>query len=109
MDAARKYAVEHFQRLGYRVLDQDRQTRFGSIPLVAYDGSILVFAGIVPADQHPTSTAPRVRSNLRRRAGAWLNDTPARPIGATLRFDALQVRVDDTGALLSIEHHEGAF
>lgn len=109
MDPSRKYAVEHFERLGYRVLDQDRQTRFGSVHLVAYDGSVLVLVEILPAEQDPTAGQLKARTNLCRRAVAWLNDTPARPIGATLRFDALQVHVDPNGALLAIEHREGAF
>ncbi|RKQ90532.1 Holliday junction resolvase-like predicted endonuclease [Solirubrobacter pauli] len=109
MDASSTYAAEHFQRLGFRILDHDRQTRFGLLSLVAYDGSVLVFAQLTTGEVDRTEPSLRERTLMRRRAAVWITDTPASPIGADLRFDAIHVRLDEGGALRTLDHSEGAF
>ena len=42
-------------------------------------------------------------------AAAWLNDVRDRPWAAELRFDAVGVRFDARGELVSLDHLEAAF
>jgi putative endonuclease len=42
-------------------------------------------------------------------ATAWLNEVRDRPWAADLRFDAIGVTLDSRGALVRLDHLEGAF
>lgn len=109
MSAELQHAAEHLQRLGYQLLGHDQRTRFGSIDLIAYDGSTIVFATVTRTTDTAAADDAKARAAIRRRAVAWLQHTQECPRGAALRFDHLLVRVDSSGALLAIEHGEGAF
>ena len=73
-------AAEHFARRGCRLLARNHQTRFGELDLVVADGETLVFCEV------KTGRAGRIepwdnlhdakRSQVRRMASAWLNETP---------------------------------
>src|SRR5207248_9799138 len=52
---------------------------------------------------------PRKRHRVRNMAHSWLNERAQRPYADVLRFDAIGVTLDRAGALVSIEHLEGAF
>ena len=51
----------------------------------------------------------RKRAQVRRMATAYLNREPQRPRGSSLRFDAIGVVLRADGALVGLEHLEGAF
>jgi len=106
-------AAEHFERLGYEVLARNYRTRLGEIDLVAVEGDTLVFAEV------KTCRAGRgrpwdnlhggKRAQVRRLSSIWLNDQTERPYCRDLRFDAVGIVVDGAGALVSLDHLEGAF
>lgn len=117
-------AAAHFQRLGFSVLARNVRTRHGEIDLIVFDGRTLVFAEVKTRqarrrdEQGPAarlepliSLRPRQRMRLRSLAVAWLS-TPAtgqRPSARTLRFDAVGVVLDSQGALVRLDHLEGAW
>lgn len=109
-------AAEHFERLGYRVLSRNHRTRFGELDLVLADpeGATIVFcevktrrlgSGGTPFDNLHEAK----RRQVRRMAAAWVNAVRDRPFGAELRFDAVGVTLDHEGALVRLDHLEGAF
>jgi putative endonuclease len=117
-----RLAAAHLQQLGYTVIARNLRTRHGEIDLIAFDGATLVFAevkarrvgarqGSLRADQDPlTALRPRQRARLRRLGAAWLREQRhARPMAETIRFDAIGVVVDPSGAPLRVDHVEGAW
>jgi len=106
-------AAEHFARLGYRVLAQNHQTRYGELDLVLSDGATLVFCEVKTrrlgsgAPWDSLHAAKQVQ--VRRMAAAWLTDPTDRPWHDNLRFDAVGVLVDRRGELVRLDHIEGAF
>jgi putative endonuclease len=112
-------AAAHFRRLGFSTVARDVHTRCGEIDLIASDGSTLVFAHVrtCRAPGGPARAGRRApipfgrpqRARLRDLALAWLADASAStPTARTIRFDAVGVILDDTYALVRLEHHEGA-
>jgi putative endonuclease len=115
-------AAAHLQRLGFRVLARNARTRRGEIDVIAFDGRTLVFVevktrrvraagGSISPPQEPLSgLTARQQTRLRALAAAWLSDhRRERPSARTIRFDAVGVLVDHTGALRRLEHLEGAW
>jgi putative endonuclease len=108
-----RLAAEHFARLGYRVLAQNHQTRWGELDLVLSDGETLVFCEVktrrrgsgAPWD----SLHPAKQAQVRRMAAAWLTDPTDRHWHDDLRFDAVGVLVDERDELVRLDHLEGAF
>ena len=106
-------AAQHLERLGFEIVARNFRTRHGELDLVAFDGVVLVFAEV--KTRRRGSGSPwdslhlRKRAQVRRIASAYLNSAPERPRGRTLRFDAIGVVLDATGALFALEHLEGAF
>ena len=108
-----KFAVEHFERLGFEVLARNHRTRFGELDLVAFDGETLVFVEVKTrrsgARDPWESLHDRKRSKVRRMALAWLMESTDRPYGAELRFDGIAILLDTDGALVGLDHLEAAF
>jgi len=119
-----RLALEHLQRLGYRLLEANHRTRWGELDLIVYDDRSLVFVevktrripggdadrGTLPSCGTPLEAiGPDKRRRVRRMARMWLAQAGPRPRGRALRFDAVGVTMDRTGRLLSLEHVEGAF
>ena len=108
-------AAEHFCRLGYRVLARNHRTRFGELDLVLADdaGSTIVFCEVksrrLGSGDPFDNLAECKRKQVRRMAAAWLAVPQDRPFGAHLRFDAVGVTIDGRGALVRLDHLEGAF
>jgi putative endonuclease len=119
-------AAEHLERLGLRVLARNVRTRHGEIDLIASNGHSLVFAEVKTRQLRRRAPAPalaqdplaslraRQRLRLRRLAVAWLaaqrsGGSGAAPFAHTIRFDAIGVLLDDEGALLRLDHLEGAW
>ena len=106
-------AADHFARLGCTLLARNHHTRFGELDLVVADGDTLIFCEV------KTRRAGRgdpwdnlhdaKRSQVRRMASVWLNEVRERPFFSAIRFDAVGVLVDQQGALVRLDHLEGAF
>jgi len=106
-------AAEHFERLGWRIVARNHQTRFGELDLIAADGDVLVFCEVKTrrgrAGTAWDSLHEPKRAQVRRMAQAWLHDVTRRPRFAEIRFDAIGVLIDVRGRLVRLDHLEGAF
>ena len=105
-----RLALEHYERLGFHLLDRNHRTAAGEIDLVVCDGRTTVFAevktrGAGGLDPLLAITALK-RRRMRRLAAAWLLSHPARPRTPALRIDAVAVVVDARGMLVSLEQVE---
>jgi putative endonuclease len=114
-----KLAIEHLNAHGFRLLANNYRTQRGEIDLIAYDGNTLIF---VQVKTHQIGTSGgRVKENplaylsanqmarYRWVAEAWLNDQRYVPPQAqSIRFDAIGVLVDRSGAVVKLEHVEGS-
>lgn len=116
------FAIGHFRRLGFVIVERNVQTRHGEIDLIAFDGRRLVFVevksrrasnrrrGLCPEEQPLAWLKFSQRSRLKRLACAWLyENTAARPKAHTIRFDAVGVILDGADRLLRLDHIEGAW
>jgi putative endonuclease len=105
-------AADHFERLGWAIVERNFQSLFGEIDLVAVDGDTLVFAEVktcrLGRGRPWDSLHERKRAQVRRIAGVWFNER-RRPFHEHIRFDAIGVLVDDRDALVRLDHIEGAF
>lgn len=109
-----RLALEHLERLGYRLVAANHRTRFGELDLIVRDDATLVFVEVktrrgARPDRHWERLDGRKRGQVRRMAAAWLAETPDRPWVDDLRFDAIGITVDARGAIVALEHLEGAF
>lgn len=109
-----RLALEHLERLGYRLVAANHRTRFGELDLIVRDATTLVFVEVKTRrserpDRHWDRLDARKRAQVRRMAAAWLADAPRRPHADDLRFDAIGITIDPRGAILALEHLEGAF
>jgi len=107
-------ALEHLERLGYALVEQNHRTRFGELDLIVCDDRALVFVEVKARrsnrpGRHWENLHPAKRTQVRRMAAAYLAETPGRPSRAALRFDAIGVTIDTEGRLMELEHLEGAF
>jgi putative endonuclease len=113
--AGERLAAEHLQRRGYRILERNYRTRWGELDIVAFDGRELVFCEVKTRRASAgrawplESVHPHKRRQVRRMAASWLRDRPGHPYARALRFDAIGIRLDGAGRLVSLEHLEGAF
>ena len=55
------------------------------------------------------SLHPAKQAQVRKMASAYLSDVRERPSRRDLRFDAIGIVLDRSGALLRLDHLEGAF
>lgn len=108
-------ALEHLERLGYRLITRNHRTRFGEIDLIVCDDTTIVFVEVktrrieASAGTALESVPPRKRRQVRRMAAAWLVDSDDRPHADDLRFDVVALTVDQVGRLLRLDHLEAAF
>jgi putative endonuclease len=108
-------AAEHFCRLGYRVLARNHRTRWGELDLVLADGEdeTIVFCEVksrrLGSGDWRENLHGAKQHQVRTMAAAWLAAVTDRPFGAELRFDAVGVTLDERGALVRLDHVEGAF
>ena len=113
--AGEQLALAHLERLGFALVARNHRTRWGELDLVVFDGHTLVFVEVKtrrasaraggPLDAIPATK----RLQVRRMAAAWLTEEQDRPRAVELRFDAVGVTVDERGALVRLDHIEGAF
>jgi putative endonuclease len=106
-------AADHFERLGWQIVERNYQTRFGELDLVAVDGDTLVFAEVktcrLGKGQPWDNLHGRKQVQVRKIAGLWFNERPGTPFFEQVRFDAIGVLIDDRDALVRLDHLEGAF
>jgi len=114
-------AARHLERGGAQILARGARTAAGELDLVAFTGSAIVFVevktrrvsarlGDTHAERDPLEgIGPSKRLRLRRAGAAWLCENAARPRARSIRFDAIGVTVDTTGALRALEHVRDAF
>ncbi|MEA2318799.1 MAG: putative endonuclease [Solirubrobacteraceae bacterium] len=113
--AGEDLALAHLQRLGYDLVVRNHRTRWGEIDLVVHDGAVLVFVEVKTRRATSSGRGPwealheRKRAQVRRMAAAYLAEVEDRPRSAELRFDAIGVVIDPRGALVRLDHLEGAF
>jgi putative endonuclease len=106
-------AAEHYERLGFRVLARNHRTRYGELDLVLEAEGLLVFCEV--KSRRLGSGSPwdalhdAKRAQVRKMAAAYLAEVKDRPWSPDLRFDAVGVVIDAGGALVGLEHLEGAF
>ncbi len=108
-------ALEHLERLGYRLLARNHRTRFGELDLIVCDDATIVFVEVKArrvdssAGSALESVPPRKQRQVRGMAAAWLIESDDRPRSIDLRFDVVAVTVDAGGRLLRLDHLEAAF
>lgn len=106
-------AAEHFERLGWRIVERNYQTRFGELDIVAVDGCTLVFAEVktcrlgrgTPWD----NLHERKQAQVRKIAGLWFNERRGAPFFERIRFDAIGVLLGAGDTLVRLDHLEDAF
>jgi putative endonuclease len=103
-------ALEHYERLGFRLLERNHRTRMGEIDLIVQDRQTIVFVEVKSRrsggfDPLLALTAAK-RRRMRALAAAWLAEHPMRPRAAALRIDAVAVVVDTSGRLVALEQVE---
>jgi putative endonuclease len=101
----------------WEIVERNARTRYGELDIVARDGHVLVFIEVKGA-RVDTSYGPerpicsidfRKQRKVRRLATAWLSERRDQPHYDDIRFDAVGVTLDRSGAPLDIEHIKGAF
>jgi putative endonuclease len=108
-------ALEHLERLGYRLVTRNHRTRFGELDLIVCDDTTIVFVEVkarrigASAGTAVESVPPRKQRQVRGMAAAWLVDSSDRPRSSDLRFDVVAVTVDQVGRLVRLDHLEAAF
>ena len=106
-------AADHFERLGWQLVERNYQTRFGELDLIALDGGTLVFAEVktcrLGRGQPWDSLHERKQAQVRKIAGLWFSERRATPFFERMRFDAIGVLVDERDKLVRLDHIEDAF
>lgn len=107
-------AAEHFERRGYTIVTRNFRTRWGELDIVACDDETLVFCEVKTlrgrTDRDPLEAVRfGKRTQVRRMAAQFLAECTDRPRVGELRFDAVGIVIDGAGALIALEHLEGAF
>lgn len=108
-------ALDHFERLGFTLVERNYRTRYGELDLIVFDGTTLVFAEVKTrrvsrADRSPWEALDdRKRRQVRHIAASYLVEAPNRPHSTDLRFDAVGVVIDGRGRLVRLDHLEAAF
>jgi putative endonuclease len=106
-----RLALEHYERLGFQLLERNHRTRAGELDLIVADADTIVFVEVKTCRAGRldplVSITPRKLSRLRRLAAEWLSAQPARQRRVELRFDAVAVVIDAAGRLVALEQFEG--
>jgi putative endonuclease len=105
-----RLALEHYDRLGFRLLDRNYRTGNGELDLVVFDGRTLVFAEVKTRRAGGWDPLESITRDKRRRLRAlalrWLDERPRRPYARELRFDAVAVVIDARGRLVALDQRE---
>lgn len=105
-----RLALEHYERLGFQLLERNHRTAAGEIDLVVCDRATTVFVEVktrTAGGLDPLlAITPLKRRRMRMLAAAWIAGHPARPRTPALRIDAVAVVLDARGMLVSLEQIE---
>jgi len=109
--------AQRLESHGWRLLERNARTRYGELDIIALDRNAIVFvevkAGVLGSGRGPERPVLAVgrdkQRRLRRLAGAWLAEAGRLPPHRRLRFDAVGVTYDGSGALVAYEHVRDAF
>jgi len=109
-----RLALEHLERLGYRLVAANHRTRHGELDLIICDRTTLVFVEVktrrsLRPGRPWESLHARKQDQVKRMARAWLAEADDRPRVRDIRFDAIGVTISPRGELVALEHLEGAF
>lgn len=115
--AAEELVAKRLAGLGWHLLARNARTRYGELDIIALHRATIVFvevkAGVsgcsIGPERPVLAVGPHKQRRLRRLAGAWLSEAGKLPPHRHLRFDAVGVTYDRTGALLAYEHVPNAF
>lgn len=104
-------AARHLQRLGWEILGRNVREGRKEIDIIARRDGVLAFVEVktrrTRAFGDPlASISPGKRREIREVARRWL--CRHRPAATTLRFDAVGIRLDPSGAF-ELEHVEDAW
>ena len=103
-------ALEHYERLGFRLVERNWRERSGEIDLVLSDGEVTVFVEVKTRRRgglDPVLAITRAkRRRMRSLAAAWLRAHPRHPRTRTLRIDAVAVVLDAGDRLVALEQYE---
>jgi putative endonuclease len=105
-----RLALEHYVRLGFRLLDRNYRVRAGELDLIVYDGRTVVFAEVKTRrvggwDPLDAITHTKQR-RLRLLAATWLAAQLRPPRAVEFRFDAVGVVIDAHGRLVELDQRE---
>jgi putative endonuclease len=115
--AAEDLVAARLADAGWEVVERNARTRFGELDVVALDGGALVFvevkagrAGSLFGPERPVLAVDwRKQLRIRRLASAWMMERRDVPRYDDIRFDAIGVTFDHTGAVVDYEHITAAF
>lgn len=106
-----EHALRHYLRLGFTPVARNARTRHGELDLIMGSDRLLLFAEVrtrqTPGADPLESFDARKALQVRRMAVQWLAANPGAARGRELRIDAVAVRVDGSGGLLSLTCLEG--
>jgi len=105
-----RLALEHYVRLGFRLLERNYRVRAGELDLIVYDGQTIVFAEVKTRraggwDPLESITHTKQR-RLRVLAATWLAGQAKLPHAGEFRFDAVGILVDARGRLVELDQRE---
>ncbi|HWH11804.1 MAG TPA: YraN family protein [Solirubrobacteraceae bacterium] len=105
-----RLALEHYARLGFRLLERNYRVRAGELDLIVYDGRTVVFAEVKTRrlggwDPLDAITDAKQR-RLRVLAASWLAGQLKPPRANEFRFDAVGVVIDAHGRLVELDQRE---
>ncbi len=108
-----RLALEHYERLGFRVLERNYRARAGELDLILCDARTIVFAEVKtrrPGGLDPLESITFAKQQrLRRLAASWLAERTGLPRDRELRFDAVGIVIDTTGRLVALDQREAVF
>jgi putative endonuclease len=102
-----------YVRRGFRVVARNWKCGIGELDLVLRHGDLLVFCEVktrrAGAGDPWWNLGEAKRRQVRSMGAIWLAEVHDRPRTSELRFDAIGIRIDRDGALVSLDHVQGAF
>jgi putative endonuclease len=105
-----RLALEHYVRLGFRLLERNYRVRAGELDLIVYDGRTIVFAEVKTRRAGGWDPLEAITHTKQRRlrvlAASWLSDQRSPPRATELRFDAVGVVIDAHGRLVELDQRE---
>jgi putative endonuclease len=105
-----RLALDHYSRLGFRLLERNYRVRAGELDLIVFDGQTVVFAEVKTRraggwDPLESITHAKQR-RLRVLAATWLAGQAKPPRAREFRFDAVGIVIDAAGRLVELDQRE---